>query len=41
VRGRKADAWLMQTARWTWSVKLAWQLEMELFGTLREVLQTV
>ena len=36
ARGRKADAWLMQTARWTWSVKLAWQLEMELFGTLRE-----
>ena len=22
-RGRKADAWLIQTARWTWSVKLA------------------
>jgi len=36
ARGRKADAWLMQTARWTWSVKLAWQLEMELFSTLRE-----
>ena len=35
-RGRKADAWLVQTARWTWSVKLAWQLESELFATLRE-----
>jgi uncharacterized protein len=34
--GRKADGWLMQTARWTWSVKLAWQLEMELFAMLRE-----
>ena len=36
ARGRKADAWLMQTARWAWSVKLAWQLEMELFAALRE-----
>ena len=35
-QGRRADAWLMQTARWTWSVKLAWQLEMELFTSLRE-----
>jgi protein Tex len=36
-RVRKADAWLLQTARWTWSVKLAWQLETELFVALREV----
>ncbi len=36
-RGRKADAWLLQTARWTWSVKLAWQLETELFVALREI----
>jgi uncharacterized protein len=36
-RGRKADAWLLQTARWTWGVKLAWQLETELFVALREV----
>src|SRR5512135_120241 len=35
-RGRKADAWLVQTARWTWTVKLAWQLESELFTMLRE-----
>jgi uncharacterized protein len=35
-RGRAADPWLVQTARWTWTVKLAWQLESELFGTLRE-----
>jgi uncharacterized protein len=35
-RGRKADPWLVQTARWTWSVKLAWQLETELFTALRE-----
>ena len=35
-RGRKADPWLVQTARWTWSVKLSWQLESELFAGLRE-----
>jgi uncharacterized protein len=35
-RGRKADAWLVQTARWTWLVKLGWQLEAELFNSLRE-----
>ncbi len=35
-RGRRADAWLLQTARWAWSVKLAWQLEGELFSALRE-----
>jgi len=33
---RPADAWLLQTARWTWQVKLAWQLEGELFSALRE-----
>ena len=35
-KGRAADAWLMQTARWTWQVKVAWQLESELFTALRE-----
>ncbi len=35
-QGRRADAWLLQTARWTWQVKLAWQLEGELFSALRE-----
>jgi len=35
-RGRAADAWLLQTARWTWQVKLAWQLEGELLAELRE-----
>jgi uncharacterized protein len=35
-RGRPADAWLAQTVRWTWSVKLGWQLETELLGALRE-----
>jgi uncharacterized protein len=35
-RGRPADAWLLQTARWTWQVKLSWQLESDLLGELRE-----
>ena len=35
-RGRAGDAWLLQTARWTWQVKLAWQLEGELLSDLRE-----
>jgi uncharacterized protein len=33
---RPADAWLLQTARWTWQVKLGWQLEGELFSAMRE-----
>jgi protein Tex len=35
-RGRAADLWLLQTVRSTWHVKLAWQLEGELFTALRE-----
>ncbi|MFT4101809.1 MAG: Tex family protein [Burkholderiaceae bacterium] len=35
-KGRAADPWLRQTARWTWQVKLAWQMETELIGALRE-----
>ncbi|HET7132075.1 MAG TPA: Tex family protein [Gammaproteobacteria bacterium] len=35
-RKRPADAWLLQTVRWTWSAKLAWQLESELLTALRE-----
>ncbi|MBW4050789.1 MAG: RNA-binding transcriptional accessory protein [Proteobacteria bacterium] len=35
-RDRPGDAWLVQTARWTWQVKLAWQLEGELLAQLRE-----
>ncbi len=34
--GRPGDTWLLQTARWTWQVKLAWQLEGELLADLRE-----
>ncbi|MFT3905483.1 MAG: Tex family protein [Steroidobacteraceae bacterium] len=33
---RPADAWLLQSARWTWQVKLAWQIESELFTAVRE-----
>jgi protein Tex len=35
-QGRPADPWLLQTARWTWQVKLAWQIEGELFSAVRE-----
>ena len=35
-QGRPADPWLLQTARWTWQVKLGWHLEGELFSALRE-----
>jgi uncharacterized protein len=35
-KGRPADAWLAQTVRWTWSVKLGWHLESELLGAMRE-----
>ncbi|MGD9841583.1 MAG: Tex family protein [Steroidobacteraceae bacterium] len=35
-QARAADAWLAQTVRWTWQVKVSWQIESELFTTLRE-----
>ena len=35
-RGRAADKWLLETARWTWLVKLSLHLETELMGALRE-----
>jgi protein Tex len=35
-RKQRADAWLLQTVRWAWQVKLAWQLEAELLTQLRE-----
>jgi protein Tex len=34
-QGRPADAWLGETARWTWKVKLAWQIEGDLLNELR------
>jgi len=35
-QGRPADGWLVETARWTWTVKLSLQLEFELMDQLRE-----
>jgi protein Tex len=35
-RKQAADAWLLQTAHWTWQVKLTWQLESELLAELRQ-----
>ena len=35
-RGRPADAWLLDACRWTWKVKVSWQLSTELTTRLRE-----
>jgi len=35
-RGRPADKWLLDTARWTWRVKSFMYIETELMGALRE-----
>ncbi len=35
-RGRPADPWLLETARWAWLVKLSLSLEIELMNRLRE-----
>ena len=34
-KARAADAWLSETVRWTWRVKLSWQLESEFLAALR------
>ena len=34
--GRPADRWLLDTARWAWTVKLSVHLELELMNTARE-----
>ncbi|MCL1860118.1 MAG: RNA-binding transcriptional accessory protein [Proteobacteria bacterium] len=34
--GRPADRWLVETARWAWTVKISLSLEFDLMGTLRE-----
>ncbi|SIS88014.1 Tex family protein [Insolitispirillum peregrinum] len=36
-KGRPADKWLGDVARWTWKVKLGLHLEMDLMGRLREL----
>ena len=33
---RPADPWLLKTVRWTWQIKLGWQIESELINILRE-----
>ncbi|HZZ94705.1 MAG TPA: Tex family protein [Usitatibacter sp.] len=33
---RPADGWLADVCRWTWKVKVSWQLSTELMGRLRE-----
>jgi uncharacterized protein len=38
--GHPADAWLLETARWTWKVKLQPQLELELINKIREAGET-
>jgi uncharacterized protein len=35
-KGRAADKWLLDTARWAWLVKLSLHLELELMNGLRE-----
>jgi len=35
-KGRPADKWLLETARWAWMVKLSLHLELELMTQLRE-----
>ena len=35
-RGRPADKWLMEAARFAWKVKLALHLELDLMGVLRD-----
>ena len=34
-KGRAADKWLLDTARWAWTIKLSLHLEIELMGELR------
>ena len=35
-RGRAADAWLAETVRWTWKVKMLGSLELDIEQRLRE-----
>ncbi len=34
-QGRPADPWLCESVRWTWRVKVAWQIESDLLSELR------
>jgi len=35
-KGRASDSWLLETARWTWRIKLFVQLELEFIGKLKD-----
>jgi uncharacterized protein len=39
-RGRAADAWLAETVRWTWKVKMLGSLELDIEQRLREQAET-
>jgi uncharacterized protein len=39
-RGRAADAWLAETVRWTWKVKMIGSLELDIEQRLREQAET-
>src|SRR3546814_16411576 len=36
VSGTAADAWLLEVAKWTWSVKLSFSLALDLMMEMRE-----
>ncbi len=38
--GRPADAWLLDTVRWTWRIKCSLHIETDLMGALRERAET-
>jgi uncharacterized protein len=40
AQGRAADAWLLETVRWTWKFKMAVHLELEIEQRLREQAET-
>lgn len=39
-KNRAADAWLLESTRWAWRIKIALQVETELFMRLREAAET-
>ena len=39
-QNRPADSWLLEVVRWSWRTRLAMQLQIDLFGTLREQAET-
>ena len=39
-QNRPADSWLLEVVRWSWRTRLAMQLQIDLFSTLREQAET-